>query len=325
MKQITGILLLAAAVLLSPPLLADGVTFTKHQGKIDVKIDGQLFTSYHFENVPKPVLYPLMWIDGKTPMTRRYPMEKALPGESNDHKHHRSLWWGHRHVKGGKAGKVYDFWGEGTSSGKQVSTKVKLHEDTISSENKWVTKAGETVATDSRVIRFHATPHGRMLDYKISIHASHGDLVLMDDKDAGMSIRVPDSMCVSKHGTAKLAANGYMLNSEGVTGAALWGKAAKWVDYSGTVKDTILGVAIFDHPDNPRHPTTWHARAYGLCSANIFGKRHFERLKDSNAGNYDLKKGQSLTFKYRFYWHTGKGDAKKIEVAYRQWVAPNSK
>jgi hypothetical protein len=48
-------------------------------------------------------------------------------------------------------------------------------------------------------------------------------------------------------------------------------------------------------------------------------------LKDSNAGNYDLKKGQSLTFKYRFYWHTGKGDAKKIEAAYRQWVAPNSK
>ena len=99
MKQITGILLLAAAVLLSPSLLADGVTFTKHQAKIDVKINGQFFTSYHFENVPKPVLYPLMWTDGKTPMTRRYPMEKALPGESNDHQHHRSLWWGHRHVK----------------------------------------------------------------------------------------------------------------------------------------------------------------------------------------------------------------------------------
>ena len=70
--------------------------------------------------------------------------------------------------KGGKAGGVYDFWGEGANSGKQVSTGVAVHGNTITSKNKWGTKAGETVATDSRVIRFHATPHGRMLDYKIS-------------------------------------------------------------------------------------------------------------------------------------------------------------
>jgi hypothetical protein len=166
-----------------------------------------------------------------------------------------------------------------------------------------------------------------MIDYTITIHASHGEIILMDDKDAGMGIRVPDSMCVTPHGSAKLKvkAEGYMLNSEGVEGPALWGKAAKWVDYSGRAGDQLLGVAIFDHPDNPRHPTTWHARSYGLCTANIFGKRHFERLPDKNAGNYTLKKGQSLTFKHRFYWHASRGDAKKIEAQYRQWVAATGK
>ena len=203
---------------------------------------------------------------------------------------------------------------------------VKFTKDgVIKSQNKWVTKAGETVATDSRVIKFHGLAKGRMLDYTITVHASQGDLVLQDDKDAGMSIRVPDSMCVKPHGTSKIKAQGHMLNSEGVKDSACWGKRAKWVDYSGRVEGKLLGVAMFDHPDNPRHPTSWHARTYGLCSANIFGKRHFERLPDKNAGNYTLKKGQSLSFKYRLYWHIGKGESNKIEAQYRQWVAAKAK
>jgi len=325
MKYNTSFLCLATALVLPSSLFADGITLSRDKGKIDVRIGGKLFTSYHYENVPKPALYPVRWIDG-TGMTRRYPMEKAFPGESNDHVHHRSVFWGHRHVKGGKDGGMHDFWGENSRSGKQVSTEVKIGKDgTIHAQNKWVSKAGETIATDSRVIGFSAVKNGRIIDYAITIHASQGDIVLMDDKDAGMGFRVPDTMCVSPHGSAKVKAEGYMLNSEGVTGSACWGKRAKWVDYSGRVEGKLLGVAMFDHPDNPRHPTSWHARTYGLCSANIFGKRHFERLPNKNAGNYTLKKGQSLTFKYRLYWHIGKGESKKIEAQYRQWVAAKGK
>ena len=325
MKRNTGILCLAAALFFPSSLFPADIILSQGKGEIDVKIDGKLFTRYTYEGVPKPALYPIRWIDG-TGMTRRYPMEDALPGESNDHVHHRSLFWGHRHVKGGKDGGVHDFWGENSNSGKQVAVKVSLDKNgVIHAQNKWVSKAGETIATDSRVIGFSADKNGRIIDYAITIHASHGDIVLMDDKDAGMGFRVPDTMCVSPHGTAKVKAEGYMLNSEGVTGSACWGKRAKWVDYSGRVEGKLLGVAMFDHPNNPRHPTSWHARTYGLCSANIFGKRHFERLPNKNAGNYTLKKGQSLTFKHRLYWHAGKGESKKIEAQYRQWVAAKGK
>ena len=303
------------------PLLAsakDRISITQDKDKLIVKIDGKLFTEYHYNNVPKPVLYPIHWTDG-TPMTRRYPMEKALPGESDDHVHHRSLWWGHRHVKSGKSGNVTDFWGEGSNSGKQVQVKLKFTNDgIINSQNKWVTKAGEIVATDNRVIKFHALAKGRMLDYTITVHASQADLILQDDKDAGMSIRVPDSMCVRPHGTSKIKGKGHMLNSEGVKDSACWGKRAKWVDYYGTVQGKTLGVAIFDHPNNPRFPTSWHARDYGLCAANIFGKRHFERLKNPHAGDMPLKKGESVTFHHRFLWHAGPADPKEIE---KQWQA----
>jgi len=32
-----------------------------------------------------------------------------------------------------------------------------------------------------------------------------------------------------------------------------------------------VGIAVFDHPSNPRHPTTWHVRDYGLFAANPLG------------------------------------------------------
>ena len=321
----TGLLVPVISAFLSIFISADEIILSQAKGRIDVKISGKLFTSYHYEGLPKPALYPVRWIDG-TGMTRRFPMEKALPGESNDHVHHRSVFWGHRHVKGGKDGGVHDFWGENSKSGKQIATEVRCGKDgSIHAKHKWMSKAGQIIATDSRIISFSSGKTGRNIDYVITIKASEGDIVLMDDKDAGMGFRVPDTMCVSPHGTAKVKAEGYMLNSEGVTGANCWGKKAKWIDYSGLVEGKMLGIAMFDHPDNPRHPTGWHARSYGLCSANIFGKRHFEKLPDKNAGNYSLKKGQSITFKYRLYWHAGKGDAKKIEAQYRQWVAAKGK
>ena len=55
------------------------------------------------------------------------------------------------------------------------------------------------------------------------------------------------------------------MNAEGATGEKNdWGKRSNWMDYYGEVDGEKVGVAILDNPDNPRHPTYWHARAYGL-------------------------------------------------------------
>jgi hypothetical protein len=37
------------------------------------------------------------------------------------------------------------------------------------------------------------------------------------------------------------------------------GQASPWCDYSGTLGTEKVGVAILDHPENPRHPVRWHA------------------------------------------------------------------
>jgi len=47
-------------------------------------------------------------------------------------------------------------------------------------------------------------------------------------------------------------------------------KHADWCDYYGSIGGKTVGIAMFDHPSNPRHPTTWHVRDYGLFAANPF-------------------------------------------------------
>ena len=61
------------AVIAPIRVVADEVTLTKAEGKVIVKIDGQLFTEYVFQGHSKPILYPIVGPHG-IEMTRNYPM-----------------------------------------------------------------------------------------------------------------------------------------------------------------------------------------------------------------------------------------------------------
>jgi len=135
-------------------------------------------------------------------------------------------------------------------------------------------------------------------------------------------VRVAETMKLKRDGE-----HGHIVNSAGMRDGEAWGKRADWCDYYGPVEGKIVGIAIFDHPENPRHPTWWHVRDYGLFAANPFGKHHFESLDDKSAGNLTVPAGQSVTFRYRFYLH--EGDEKQAEVAkkYHEYAGtkkPNS-
>jgi hypothetical protein len=69
-------------------------------------------------------------------------------------------------------------------------------------------------------------------------------------------------------------------NSIGKKNDQTWGKRSNWVDYFAKKDGKVYGIAIFDHPKNPRHPTWWHVRSYALFAANPFGQHDFEKLDD---------------------------------------------
>jgi hypothetical protein len=153
------------------------------------------------------------------------------------------------------------------------------------------------------------------MDFEITLHASHGELTLGDTKEGSMAIRLAPTLRLKGD-----VAKGHIVNSVGDRDGETWGKRAAWCDYYGPLDGEITGVAIFDHPDNPKHPTWWHVRDYGLFAANPFGVHHFEE-KPEGTGDITIADGESLTFRYRFYFH--KGDEKQAKVArqYKEYTA----
>lgn len=321
-QRFAFLLCIGAASGFSHAASKEGVKITEQPGKLRVEINGQHFTDYNFEGAPRPYLYPVLSHNGLG-MTRNWPM-KEVPGEERDHIHHRGLWWGHRHVNG------VSFWEETGRQGtikhlKFLEVKGGVDVGVIKARNDWHSREGEFVASDETTIRIYNRKDDRMLDFEITITAPKDkEVVFGDDKDAAMAIRIAESMRLrrakEKGQKQAPAGEGHIVNSEGVRDGDTWGKRAAWCDYYGPVEGRIMGVAIFDHPSNPRHPTWWHVRDYGLFAANPFGQRHFEKLEDKAAGEMKLAPGQSVTFRYRFYWHEGDEQQGKVAERYREYV-----
>lgn len=290
-----------------PPLL-DADKFKS----IEIKIAGQPFTSFIYQGVPKPVLFPIVGPYGLE-MTRNYPLRAALPNEETDHPHHQSLWFAHGEING------IDFWSVGPKAGTivvQGPPKVAEHDGatTITSAENWLSVEGKRILMSNTQITCAAVGEDRTIDYTITLHASEDALTFGDTKEGTMALRVrPELNLPSKKGLATVT------NSKGLTGEAVWGQPAEWVDYSAPIAGHTVGIACFDHPGNLRHPTTWHARDYGLFAANPFGLHDFQKAPEG-AGNYVLEKGGSLTFRYRWLFHAGNAADAKLAEAYKLWV-----
>lgn len=281
---------------------------------IRVELDGHLFTEYRFRNVSRPFLYPILSASGDH-LTRRWPQE-TVPGEEHDHPHHHGLWWAHGAANG------QDFWSEVDGAGKTVHQSfAEISSGSLQGElisrNRWIDHKGAIVASDERAMRFYP-PDGRnrVMDFSITIFASNGDLVLGDTKEGSMAIRLAESIRVKKpDGTA---GSGLLINREGLQNGAVWGTHSAWCDYSGPISGAIQGVAIFDHPSNPRHPSTWHARDYGLFAVNPFGLHDFEKAP-SGTGDLKISAGKNVTFQYRFFFHAAAVTPGELEQRYLEY------
>lgn len=299
-------------LVLALPLLAD-VKLNKQADRIEVEIDGKPFTTFYFgPDTNKPYLHPLRTADGII-VTRAYPME-TVEGETRDHPHHQGLWFTHGDVNG------LDFWGnvkQGPKFGKVVLdkiTKVKSgsKDGVIEADFKWNDPDGKTLLKEHRRMTFYSQPDLRTVDVDITLTAADGPVKFGDTKEGTFAIRISDKLTEKSKG-------GLMTSSTGAKGMKqIWGKQFPWVDYSGTLNGTELGITIFDNPANPKAPTYWHARDYGLFAANIFGEHDYYSDK-SRDGSVTLQPGKSMRFRYRVVIHPGLTDPAKLEDIYSQY------
>jgi hypothetical protein len=314
-----------SAALIAPLASAD-VAVKQLDGKVRVDIDGQLFTEYCYTGAPHVYFWPLIGPGGAR-MTRDWPM-KDTPGEDHDHPHHRSLWFAHGEVNG------IDFWAEAASTGgkppkiplgtivhdKFLKVEGGAKEGVISSQNKWVGPDGVPVLTSVQTFRVYQRPaNEREFDFEVTLTALEMDVTFQDSKEGAMAIRINESMRIVQPG--KKPGAGHMLNSEGDKDTDVWGKRAKWIDCVGPVEGKTLGIAIFDHPGNPKHPTRWHARDYGLFAVNPFCEKAMEKSAADHAGDVKIPAGKSVTYRYRFYIHEGDTEQAKVADRYSDYTA----
>lgn len=303
------------------------VTFVENDSdkKIDVLIGGKIFTSYRWpDNVCKPILYPVFTSAG-TEITRGYPI-KPKTGELTDHAHQVGMWLTYGNVNGN------DFWGNGSEGlgTKNANGGVIKHlkfdkisegtgEGVLVTSESWVDTSGKELLKEHTEYHFIAEGLFRIIDRITTLTADDKDVSMPDTKEGMFGIRVArqlelpskeDVTNTDAQGnptTVKAISNegvtGNYRSSEGTTGLGVWGTRARWMDLYGKIGGENISLVICDHPENQGYPTYWHARGYGLFSANPLGANDFTEGKKQV--NFSISAGKSTTFRYRVIVSSG--------------------
>jgi hypothetical protein len=112
---------------------------------------------------------------------------------------------------------------------------------------------------------------------------------------------------------------GIYTSSEGLKGDAVWGTRGKWTILSGTIGSEPITIAILDHPSNPTYPTYWHARGYGLFSANVFGRKVFKDTEPEFT--LTLEPGKSVTLRHQVLILPGPASKETVDRAHQKFAA----
>ena len=285
--------------------------------KLDVKVDGKLFTSFCWpDDVYKPILYPVV-TSGGTEITRGFPL-KPREGERNDHIHQVGIWLNYGNVNG------IDFWGNGYRGVKEPNGGVIKHrsierlasrngEGSFVSVEDWLSPTGKKILGEKTEYHFTAGGATRIIDRVTTLTAGDSTVLFKDTKEGMFGIRVARQLELpSKEGVILLDTQGNPLpekdtlnsevtgnyfSSEGISGDAVWGTRARWMNLSGVIGNENISIVVCDHPKNPGYPTYWHARGYGLFAANPFGWNDFTEGKEKF--NFSIPATKSAKFRYR--------------------------
>jgi hypothetical protein len=306
-------MILAGTIMFIVSACAGGadVKFVQDTNKIDILIGGNLFTTYRYGlELTKPILYPVKSPSGIL-LTRHFPFE-IVPGESNDHPHHMGIFFTYDKVNND------GFWNNRTSPPQVKYIKTtKMENGQLSTISHWVGKSGKTLLEEKRDMVFSAEANQYAIDFNITLTAQDEKIVFGDTKEGMFAIRVADWLSEEK-GTGKY------LDSDGNIGEPnIWGKKASWVRLQGSKDGKTVGIAIFNHPASVCYPTYWHARGYGLFSADPFGQLDFlkgRNVENPQPLNFTLHPGQGALFRFRMIIYEGQKSAENLEKEFQNFA-----
>ena len=226
--------------------------------------------------------------------------ESALP-----YPHHRGLWLGCQPLNEG------DYWGDTSLDKGQIrTTKMQMGKATpqsavFTTECEWIRQGAPSPLEDKRTFTIqYADNRLWWMDADLTVTARE-NIAIKQAKHSFFALRVIPEISPLY--------GGVLANSEGGIGAdGTYGKPARWCGYHGqTAKDTVEGLAVMDHPENPWAPCPWFTRDYGHFSPSPFAF-----LKQP----WTLAKGKSIRLRYRVVLHAGTPQQAGLDALYRKWI-----
>jgi len=276
--------------------------------RIGLRNHGRTVWQLNFDHeVERVYFHPVGLLDG-TPLTWLSP---------SDHVWHYALWFSWKHVNG------VNYWEYLPDRGivELVETTEQLSHEEFSAKVDLVfnyhPQGGENVMREER--RLEMEPPDENGCYRITWRSTctalDQDLVLdrtppPGDPNgvghggyAGMSVRI-----------AKETRDWRITDSEGRSGMECHRAPARWIhgDFARTDTGREGGIAILDHPENPRHP----APSFIVLDPS----RPFVYYSPALLFNepYRLKAGESVSLAYRIVVHPGRAEREWLD---REWSA----
>jgi hypothetical protein len=243
-----------------------------------------------------------------------------------DHAWHHGLWFCWKYING------VNYWEHDRQTGKPAGhtawsdTHVKVHDDHSASVSMTLdyhpADEDEVVLSERRRIEITA-PNSRgeyNIDWTAEFTAAQREVKLDRTPPkaqswggyAGLSVRfakeLSDRQATSNTGPVEFG-SGQRHRSRATS-----------MDYSGVIDGNPVGMALLDHPNNPRHPTPWY-----VIRAPVMGYINAALLNDQPM---TLQPGELLVLRYRLIVHSGRWDAARLQTAqadYWQSVLPDEK
>jgi hypothetical protein len=288
---------------------AAGVAVEKNDRDVKASYNGRPVLEYRYQASPmKPYVRELFTPEGV----------QILRDQVPDHKHHHGLMFAVK-VEG------VDFWSETEGCGTEQNQSLQAEASEFRPEGsegiagqghvvlpqhlQWIDPQNhKPLMEEERQITVHFAPdlHATLLTWqsRLSPAAGRQSVKLEGDHYFGLGMRFVESMDKA----------GEFLNSEKAEGEVVRGSErltpARWCAYTSAVEGKPVTVAIFDHPDNPRHPNkffTMRPFAYLAATLNLWK----EPLTIETGHPLDLVYGVGL-------WD-GKVGPEEVEKLYRHW------
>jgi len=260
--------------------------------------DGVELTRYHFgRSLRRPFLFPVNGPSGRC-LTRM-----GHPHDPESHSHHNSVWISHHDVGG------VDFWsdhGGGTIRHKRIVRYEDLgRRSVLVAENEWVGPGSKVLLEEQRRIEVLLLDGQEwLMVIELELRALEKSVVLGKSPFGLIGIRMAKTIGVRDGG-------GRIRNSEGaVNEKQIFWKRARWVDYSGAVKEGVVeGITLMDHPQNANFPTHFHVRDDGWMGASL-------TLTEPRT----IESGRPLRVRYGLYVHSEMKSRQTIEELWKRFV-----